>query len=446
MAENAVGPTTKLIIDKKSCTVSISGPDGAITDLAVQIGKTESWLDKLHQQIDELYKARLDLATPQTVANRFAALYGPAAQFAQEQTDAAAGQGAQQNDTQQKGDETGKKYNEVMSAASRSLSERVRSSFGNGVESLLGGWRDGVLSVVTGKQQIGPAFQKLFVSMRNQLRDFFVKSIAEQAGTGLLDILGLKTKFPESGKTAAKASDAGNAQAEKNEAASSSDALANGSGTTGDGSSGTVTAGSGFFNTIIDTIGSFFKPGSLLGSLWSGISSLFKPDGLLGGLMSGISSLFSSLFSQDGLLGGILSGITSFISMIFHTGGIVGETARPGRMVSAGLFAGAPRFHTGGLVAGEVPIIARKGEAVFTPEQMTNADRLIQTAQDGGRAVTQSVTVNVAGGSTGDREQDKALAERIGASVKEQLRAMMGNELRQQMRPGGMLNNMSYGG
>jgi hypothetical protein len=34
------------------------------------------------------------------------------------------------------------------------------------------------------------------------------------------------------------------------------------------------------------------------------------------------------------------------------------------------LFAGASRFHSGGLVSGEVPIIAKQGEAVFTPGQL----------------------------------------------------------------------------
>ena len=34
------------------------------------------------------------------------------------------------------------------------------------------------------------------------------------------------------------------------------------------------------------------------------------------------------------------------------------------------MFAGAPRFHAGGILPGEVPIIARRGEGVFTPEQM----------------------------------------------------------------------------
>lgn len=440
MAENAAGPIMTITFDK-SCTASIVRLDGTVTELAVQ---TDSWLDKLHQQFSEFRKASQDLITPQAVANRFAAPYSAAAQFAQEQTDAKAAQGAPSDAPAQKTDEAAKKYNQVMGGALRPLGERVQASFGDGLQSLLTGWSDGVLSVVTGKQQIGPAFQKLFTTMRNKLRDFFVKSIAEQTGAGLLNVLGFKTSIPENAKAAAKAGDpSASAQTDKkDDAAVSSGTSANGNGTTGGGSAGTAGTGNGL-SSFIDSL---FTSDSLLGTIWSKVSSLFNSDGLLGGLMSSISGLFSSLFKPEGPLGGILSGVASFFSAFFHTGGIVGETGRPGRMVSAGLFAGAPRFHTGGLVAGEVPIIARKGEAVFTPEQMTNADRLIQAAQDGGPAVTQSVTVNVAGGSTGDREQDKALAERIGASVKEQLRAMMGNELRQQMRPGGMLNNMSYGG
>jgi TP901 family phage tail tape measure protein/lambda family phage tail tape measure protein len=54
----------------------------------------------------------------------------------------------------------------------------------------------------------------------------------------------------------------------------------------------------------------------------------------------------------------------------YHTGGIVGLEGGYGRTVPASLFAGAPRFHTGGMVGDETPIIAKKGEGVFTPEQM----------------------------------------------------------------------------
>ena len=55
---------------------------------------------------------------------------------------------------------------------------------------------------------------------------------------------------------------------------------------------------------------------------------------------------------------------------VAHTGGLLGGDSLPSRQVSADHFAQARRFHTGGLVTGEVPIIAREGEAVFTPGQL----------------------------------------------------------------------------
>lgn len=53
-----------------------------------------------------------------------------------------------------------------------------------------------------------------------------------------------------------------------------------------------------------------------------------------------------------------------------HTGGVIGSDTLTPKIVSPSVFAGAPKFHTGGLVGDEVPIIAKKGEAVFTPGQM----------------------------------------------------------------------------
>lgn len=55
---------------------------------------------------------------------------------------------------------------------------------------------------------------------------------------------------------------------------------------------------------------------------------------------------------------------------IAHSGGLLGADGLPSRQLDMGVFAGARRFHTGGLVSGEVPIIARQGEAVFTPGQL----------------------------------------------------------------------------
>lgn len=132
------------------------------------------------------------------------------------------------------------------------------------------------------------------------------------------------------------------------------------------------------------------------------------------------------------------------VTNLFHDGGIVGVGPAAGqaaRTVPAALFAGAPRPPDGGLIRGEVPIIARQGEAVFTPEQMTNADQLLKSAltMSAGPQVNQTVNVTV-NGNGGTPEQNNDLADRVGRQVRDELRGLMAEELRQQMRPGGMLN------
>ena len=52
-----------------------------------------------------------------------------------------------------------------------------------------------------------------------------------------------------------------------------------------------------------------------------------------------------------------------------HTGGIVGQNTSGSRFMSSAAFAGASRFHTGGIAGlrpDEVPIIAQKGEEILT--------------------------------------------------------------------------------
>ncbi len=53
-----------------------------------------------------------------------------------------------------------------------------------------------------------------------------------------------------------------------------------------------------------------------------------------------------------------------------HSGGIAGSLTRRRFGVPPSVFAGAPRLHFGGLASDEVPTILRRGEGVFTPEQM----------------------------------------------------------------------------
>lgn len=56
--------------------------------------------------------------------------------------------------------------------------------------------------------------------------------------------------------------------------------------------------------------------------------------------------------------------------LVAHGVGVIGLDRSDSRHADPALFDGARRFHGGGLVAGEVPVIARHGEGVFTPGRM----------------------------------------------------------------------------
>ena len=62
--------------------------------------------------------------------------------------------------------------------------------------------------------------------------------------------------------------------------------------------------------------------------------------------------------------------VSSGPTMLAHGGGVIGRDAFPARMVDPRAFDGASRYHRGGIVGGERPIVARSGEGVFTPGQM----------------------------------------------------------------------------
>ena len=66
-----------------------------------------------------------------------------------------------------------------------------------------------------------------------------------------------------------------------------------------------------------------------------------------------------------------------------------------GKAVNSAVFSTAPRFHSGGLVGDEVPIIAKRGEGVFTKGQME--------ALGTGVSQTPRVTVNVFNNTDGTK-------------------------------------------
>lgn len=131
--------------------------------------------------------------------------------------------------------------------------------------------------------------------------------------------------------------------------------------------SGSKTAGQAFSdmsNMIVKAIEQMIIKVTIVEPLLRSLQSLIGGGG--GGF--GIAS-FLGLGGSGGASGG--TGLSlSTTGGLYHTGGIVGAEPTSLRSVHPSLFSGAPRFHTGGIAGDEVPIIARKGEGVFTPGQM----------------------------------------------------------------------------
>ena len=129
----------------------------------------------------------------------------------------------------------------------------------------------------------------------------------------------------------------------------------------------------GAFKSMEDALTQFVMTGkldfnSLANSIISDLIRIQIQRAITLPLANFAMSLFAPAASAALPLGsGDLMGVNANIA---HSGGLLGGDGLPSRQVSATLFAGARRFHTGGLVSGEVPIIARQGEAVFTPGQL----------------------------------------------------------------------------
>jgi lambda family phage tail tape measure protein len=129
----------------------------------------------------------------------------------------------------------------------------------------------------------------------------------------------------------------------------------------------------GAFKSMEDALTQFVMTGkldfnSLANSIISDLIRIQIQRAITLPLANFAMSLFAPAASAVLPLGsGDLMGVNANIA---HSGGLLGSDGLPSRQVSATLFAGARRFHTGGLVSGEVPIIARQGEAVFTPGQL----------------------------------------------------------------------------
>ena len=104
---------------------------------------------------------------------------------------------------------------------------------------------------------------------------------------------------------------------------------------------------------------------------------------------------------------GSAAGASSAMTMIAHSGGVIGTDALDSRPVNPGVFSGASRFHAGGIVNGEVPIIAQEGEAVFTRGQMRALGGALSAKSQSAAVNIQVNVVNQARGVEARIEQQR---------------------------------------
>jgi hypothetical protein len=139
--------------------------------------------------------------------------------------------------------------------------------------------------------------------------------------------------------------------------------------------------------------------------------------------------------AQALLLGeGPLAGIFGTKSTVTGgTGGILGS-----------IFGGF-RAEGGPVAPGRAYVVGEKRPEVFVPRVPGSILPKIPTggSVQSSTVFSAPITVNVQGGSRG-AEADSALSEKIGQELEQRVRAIVGKELRGQMRPGGLLNNMRW--
>lgn len=126
--------------------------------------------------------------------------------------------------------------------------------------------------------------------------------------------------------------------------------------------------------------------------------------------------LLQQLFSaMSGSETGWISALGSAFAGSAHSGGIVGSTSG-GRSVSPAAFVGAQRYHSGGIVGDEVPIIARRGEEVLTENDPRHSNNLNRGGSMGGNVIIQVIAPDGRVEPESIAQLDVAMISRMGAN------------------------------
>lgn len=162
--------------------------------------------------------------------------------------------------------------------------------------------------------------------------------------------------------------------------------------------------GLSFSSAFEEAVVSGGKLRDVLSGLLDDLAKLVLRKGVTEPLLGGFSDFLG------GILGGGLpadyGGFPDF-SLAFHSGGVVGQRAAM-RAVDPRVFAGAPRYHGGGLVANERPAVLQLGEEVLT----RNDPRHVANGGGRGVSVTQNISIDARGADQGVEQRLRVALER----------------------------------
>lgn len=127
-----------------------------------------------------------------------------------------------------------------------------------------------------------------------------------------------------------------------------------------------------------------FSFSNMVNSMIADLARLAIRQAITGPLAKAIGSIpWGTIFGG----GGVGDGVGTGTGVTYHTGGIVGRDGAPRSGISPDVWDNAPRYHKGGLVAGERAIIAQDDEEVLTrdnPRHRWNVGRAMGGGEGGG--------------------------------------------------------------
>jgi phage-related minor tail protein len=130
-----------------------------------------------------------------------------------------------------------------------------------------------------------------------------------------------------------------------------------------------------------------------------------------------------------------------------HSGGIAGMGSGNSHPIPAAAFSAARRYHTGGLVGlkqNEVPIIAKRGEAVLPTVRLPDGSFGVRSTGQGGGGTTMfapqiGIKIDASGRGPGGGEMTPEQQTKLAQMLDEEMNMHLQRKLEEWMRPGGPL-------